>query len=677
MTNSLVSIGVLLAYLMSTYGWGRLFIKLFYRDTPNSWAYAVALGLCSWIFLGGILNLIQLAYPLALDGLFVVGLYISLAIVIPSLRNSAAKYSPLRLFYQLRATSQSGITLRADIVPVLIILSATGFVIATLMPTAAFNFHDDFHIYLVSPVRMLQTGTLGGGPFELVGVAYLGTQSFLQSFILSRFAPEYINGFDFIFCFLVAGLLINDIGRKVDVHWLYRTLAILAFVFINPQYVNISALYSGALFILGLIYSTFLLADTLDARDMRFPVLSGIATGLFVASLISLKATFIPFTLLYSAMLLFGLMLMERNRKRVAAIGGVSAGTACVVLVPWIVISFNTYGKASVGVFEQLMRKSAQSGDAVVNWGRLTDFFFSRAELFFGASLLDYNFTIVTILAAGLISIYLLPRNSGRPGSRHLVVGLCAFTAATVTYLINAYLFSLDLADVEELVRYFAPVIIAVVPASTLVVGRLFWVSPSTPPGGVGPTWRLAIMFVACQGMVLGLFMESLLDRAARARDYRTSLSFPLAQSEDYLAYNRFALSDEPRDRFLKIQSVTDQGETILAWVSMPFHLDFDRNSILTMEWPGLVVGEAEKPFDGDPEEFRKFLKRFGIRYVMWQFKGYGMRSERPLRGPLQPRARRQEARMYLNLMDVMRSLAGKSKVVYKDNRFVLLDIKN
>lgn len=676
MTNFLVTAGVLVACLISTYGWGRLAIKLFYRDIPDSPAYAVALGLGVLILIGGFLNLLRIAYPTALDVLFGLGLAAAIAFAAGAVRRDATQYSPSGLLSRLRVTSWSGLRVRGDVVPWLVILAATGFFAANLMPTSAFNFHDDFHKYLVSPFRMLQTGTLGGGPFEVMGRDHLGTQSFFQAFILTRFAPLYINGFDYVFCFLVAGLLVNDIGRKVEVHWLYRSVAMLGFVFIDPQYVNISALYSAALFILATTYAALLLADAFDAADFKAPTGAAAPVGLFVASLISLKGTFIPFALLLSAMLALGFMLAGGSRRRVAAAGGLAALTAAAVLVPWSAISVNNYANIIALGLDRIGRTASGGGGAVSDWGRLADLFLSRQELFYGGWFPAYNFAVLLVAVAALISGYLLWRNRERNVQRYLVVGLCLSAAAVLAYLFNAYLFAVNSGRIDITVRYFTPILIAVAPASVLVLGQPFWRFRPAPAGAVAPASPGALAMLGALVLVAGMFADVFVDRAAQLARYRTDLSFPLAKTKRYLDYNRVALTTGTRNEFLGIQSKADKGATILVWVSVPFLLDYARNTILTVESPGLVVGNTDKPFGGDAELFRKFLKGQGIRYVMWQFKGFGMRSERSLRRRLRSPAHRQEAKMYLNLRNLLSSLERKSAGVYKDDQLVLFDIK-
>ena len=69
-----------LIYLSSLFGWGHLLEKLLGLSWP--FPFTICLGLSGWIFLGGVLNLLGIAYPLVLDGIVIFGLgYFALTLV--------------------------------------------------------------------------------------------------------------------------------------------------------------------------------------------------------------------------------------------------------------------------------------------------------------------------------------------------------------------------------------------------------------------------------------------------------------------------------------------------------------------------------------------------------------------------------------------------------------------
>ena len=79
-----LSVLVLVAFLASLYGWGRLVFRPLYGDGVRGWPYFVVLGLTVWIFIGGILNVANLAYPVAIYTVFGLGfVWLLLAAFIP------------------------------------------------------------------------------------------------------------------------------------------------------------------------------------------------------------------------------------------------------------------------------------------------------------------------------------------------------------------------------------------------------------------------------------------------------------------------------------------------------------------------------------------------------------------------------------------------------------------
>ncbi|MEE8302154.1 MAG: hypothetical protein V3S24_06940 [Candidatus Tectomicrobia bacterium] len=624
------------------------------------------------IILGGFLNLLHIAYPMVLEILFGFGVGTAMVFAVLALRSHPG---PAGLPHRLRSISWSKFRISGDLIPWFIILMATVFFAANLMPTSAFNFHDDFHKYLVTPIRMLQTGSLGGGPFEVVGHDHLGTQSYFQAFILTRFTPEYINGFDPIFCFLVAGLLLNDIGHKAEVHWFYRSVAMVVFVLINPQYVNISAVYSGVLFILALIYGAMLFADALGAPDTRTLSHASIPLGLLLASLISFKATFIPFALALGAMLALGFLLMSENRLRTAAAGGAALAAMAAILVPWSAISVNNYANIIALGFDRIGHKAEAGAQSVADWGRLGDLFLSRQETVFGGWLPGYNLAVLTVAVAALFSVYLIWCNREATVRRNMVIGLCLFAATVVAYLFNAYLFTVKSGRIDMTVRHFAPILIAAAPVTVLVLGRLFWRFHPTQPGPVAPASIGALTFLVALVLVGGVFVDAFFTRTAQIKNHRNALSFSVAKSKLYKGYNRLALSQNMRDQIAQIQSRTSRNETILAWIGAPFQLDFQRNRIMTLGSPRLIVRGVDQPFGGNVEAFRKLLDQAGVRYVFWEKKGYGIRGERWLRRRLNSPARKAIAKKYLDVIALFASLESKSKILYKNPGVVLFDI--
>ena len=223
----LATAGLILIYSISAIGWGRFATTLIGSKSTSSVAFEISLGLAIWVFIGGVLNALGLAYALALNTIFILGIFFFGMMVLVFLKEKKSnKQDSLQRLSFLQDKVQISKILKESI-PILLIISASSFLLVTLLPTNAFNHHDDFYTYLPRIFRMLQTGELGDAlSLGYLGSDSLGAQPFLQSFVLSSVPLGYINGFDTVYCFLLGGLLLHDLGRWSKEHWFFRRAAI-------------------------------------------------------------------------------------------------------------------------------------------------------------------------------------------------------------------------------------------------------------------------------------------------------------------------------------------------------------------------------------------------------------------------------------------------------------------
>src|SRR5206468_1640844 len=169
----------------------------------------------------------------------------------------------------------------------------------TLMPTTLFNAGDDFHTYAPRVVRMVQTGSVGGNAFDASGLDSLGSQSFFHGFFLFESSIELLNGFDAVACFTLLLLLVAEVSLRWRLPWYVGTMAVICVLAINPQYVNISPLYSGALLVAGLIACGAMLGTALSTGRSRPAFRAEVTLALIASTLATLKVTLAFFTLLY------------------------------------------------------------------------------------------------------------------------------------------------------------------------------------------------------------------------------------------------------------------------------------------------------------------------------------------------------------------------------------------
>src|SRR5262249_35092577 len=157
------------------------------------------------------------------------------------------------------------------------------FAVATQLPPDVFNFHDDLQKYFAHPVRQLATGTLLGSPLSALGSETLGGIAFLQSFVVSIFPLQYINGVDAIFGLSLLMILGAAAGWRLMSPLPGALFAPLLIACINPQYVNVSALYIGSC----LMATAIMLTVEVQGRAAHRPC--PLAMGLIYGGLIALK----------------------------------------------------------------------------------------------------------------------------------------------------------------------------------------------------------------------------------------------------------------------------------------------------------------------------------------------------------------------------------------------------
>lgn len=666
----LVAIAVLAVYLAALAGWGGLLHRLCGGGERVPWTYRAALGVAVVALLGGPLNLLQLAYAPVLDGVVVVGLLLAVGAAVAALRaRRAGGPSP-----GWRARG-------ADLAPRLVIGGAALFLVATVLPTGIFNHHDDMQKYMVPPVRMLATGTLGGNPFGTIGFYSLGFQSFFHAFGAAHFPLVYLNAFDAVLCFLLTGLLLDDLGRRGGVAPVVRTLGALVLVAINPQYVNISSVFSGSLAVAGLAWSAILLFERIRSAPPGAVALAALPVGLFAVLLMGLKLTHLPFGALIVAVLLALLPHLAGGWRRAApAVGGFLLG-ALLLAAPWAAVYEHTPLGPLVAYAGTFAARTLQDvaepppptlEDEGARTGRLgggapaedepsiADVFSTRG-VYFGQTALAYGVVVLAVaVVAVLAGVGLIRRRrDGDPGLRaQLAVTLATGVAVVAYYLATPYVFS-----VTQAIRYVAPLLIPTAVLAVLGAGRV------TAGGGGAPWTTRGVAAVACMGLVVGLFVRATVDRVAEALLARTVVSFPLNSFNPQ--YNRYAFGPEMREAVGSAQGRIPPGAPTLAWIGAPFRLDFRRNPVYTIPDPDFTERWLGMPISDDPGELRAFLRARGIRYVIWAYNAPGMRSDASLRQDIASGLYASRGVITLKFKQVLAALAREGAVVFDDGHMV------
>lgn len=589
--ETLTAFLLLPALYLSAVGWGGLLERRIYGEPVDHSAYSAALGMLVWLLLGAALNMLAMARPLAYDALLISGLALA------------------ALQWRARGHGRRRFAVTRESIPVILVLLVGAFHAWGVLPAGLFNHHDDLYKYLPRALRVLETGTLAGNPFDLVGVDGLGTQTFFQGFFLAHLPYQYINGFDAVFCAVLAALLLDSLCRLLDMRWPVRALAVTGFLLLNPQYVNISALYSGMLMILGLVFSTLLYFRAAhagpgsDHRPMVLPI------GLFAAATASLKVIFIPFATAYLVILTLLLLRLPAGGGRLKTLGWLLSGAAALYAA-WALPARHKLVELASMALQRSGRglsalTSGQAGEADAPLSGV----FNQGELLYGGHIDDYLALAMVIVLATLAALYGHSRRSGDEWPM-LATALLVGTACVLS--VFGILIGVHGIHPDALVRYNAPVLI--VGFATLV--PLLYAAGRKP--GFGRIPGIAALLVL--SMPLLLQGPLWLHKAGILIQYRHMLSYTL---ED-LPRERIQalLSEEARLKIGSIQDKVPPGETLLSWVHMPQHLDYARNRILSIDSPTRLRALRDLPEEKRAEWLERRLRDEGVAYVIWHHAG-------------------------------------------------------
>ncbi len=653
----------LLVFLISSYGLGFVTMRWAIRADNNTFPFLTVIGVADLIVMGGILNLAGMAYPAAMYVLILLGLACFVLALMDSYRFRSQLNRPHPSNFLTRKASLLNL-----IFPTLLVAIAVIFFTVTLLPSGVFNWVDDFDMYILRPVRMLQTGTLSGDLFGLIGLDSLGAQSFLQGFFLLILPVDYLPGFDAVFGFGLAGFLLISIAQRLNLSWVFTTLAILTFLVINPQSVNIAALFSGTFVILGLLFASCLLTESLDESGIEKPLGMAAIAGLLISSLVALKSTLVFFAVIYSALFFLGLFVVTPKKRLVLFLIATSGFCAAVTILPWLLLHLTNY-VAAINVPSHTTAGANASIFSVLK-GNVSEMF-STNNLYWGGSMLGYGTIIIELAVLGVASIFfMLPSSrSQSPQKGYSLVAASACVAAIGSYILEFSFFDLDNA-----VRYASPVLIATLPFAFLVAGFNATVSYSSQQR-LHVKRRFEMVILTAASLVLGLFGSDFFDRIERDYNNRTTDSFPI--NDAIIRQNNYAFSIIARQTLRNIQYQTEAGSKILAWISIPFQLDFTRNEIQVVTAFGLLNPWLDIPLSGNPIDVARYFKKMGIRYIIWEYPEFGRMNKTQLKNMLLNHYsiyRRMAARN-IYLINMLSSMTAGRNYIYKYNDILLFDL--
>jgi len=653
-------------YFLALFGWGRLFENFFQISWPFS--LTISLGMAGWIFLGGILNLLGLAYPLALDSIVLFGLAYSALTFLRSWR--------LQVFSDYRNLYFSKDYLLRFLPAAIVILIAFIFVAHTISSPKAFNFHDDLEKYLSHPIRMLATGSLAGSAFNALGSETLGGQAFLHGFAAAHWPLGYVNTIDSVFAFVLCLMMLLSVALRTRLPFWFIPLVVTVPIFINPQYVNISSIYTAIVLILLLFLGLWVQVKEQNGTITTWPCAAWL--GLVYAALVALKTVYLLFVVVHFTILFVGLICLSYSWKNVLL--WTTKVTACVIVFisPWVLLYYSNW----IAFLANIIAPHTYVLDSgYYRYTQKAINLFSLDPLFYDFSSTFAHYTLTMILVA-LCSIFLfvykLPNELKY--KMQTLTEFAACVTAPILYFTSIVIIAPRLLGPDEGLRYLCPVIIAAVP-STLIIASTR-VSAAIQGNNIKNQLQKypVVIFVIFAMGVIGCFSSSLAERAKQAIHYGSLLSFPKrARNPEYIAYNRYAFSSDAKKEVQTAQQMVPEGALLIAWTPLAFHLDYNRNRIVDIDPAGLANPWLDFPFGKDLSDGVKYFIDSGAYYILWHYRSYAVRPVGNLREEAAspyPRAHTIGVRTH-QLVEMLYAMTQDSQILGNNGSIVIMELSD
>jgi hypothetical protein len=656
-----------LIYFSSLFGWGHLLEKFLRLSWP--FPLTICLGLSGWIFLGGVLNLLGIAYPLVLDGVIIFGLgYFALTFV---------RSWNLKKLSEYTSSFYSKDVLLRFLPSTLAILIVFVFLAHTVSSPQAFNYHDDFEKYLSHPIRMLATGSVNGSAFSALGSETLGGQAFLQGFALAHWPIGYVNTVDTVFGFLLCLMAVLSVSMRTKLPFWYIPLVVLVPIFINPQYVNISSLYTASAIMIFLFLGPWMNLEEDKDTLLSWPFLT--LLGLSYSALIALKTFYLLVVIIHFVLVFLGIIYLSHS-TRIAMKWGMRAALCTLLFTsPWILLYRSNWlawlssyiiGPQAYPLDSGFARQTAPAINLL-----------SSEKLFFGFGTTFAHYTATMIVVTLCCLSLFVYKTAGEPKhSARKVMGFAACATAPILYVVSIFMITPILTGPDNSLRYLCPVIIAAVPCSLIIAATVISESMGLKKTDNQSSKIPLLIFALFAAGLVVIFYKSLAERAGQAYRFGSTLSFTeLARDPLYLDYNEYALSPDAKKYIQEAQLVVPAGKKLVAWTPLAMHLDYRRNRILDIDPAGLANPWLDFPFGGQVSEGIKYFINLDAHYVLWQNRSSAMRpKEVLLQWATSPyaRAHTMGVRTY-QFVKTLRGMARDSKILYDNGSILVMEISS
>jgi hypothetical protein len=615
--------------LLSFVGWGTFVNNLVLPEKQADWGLRAAWGISLSVVVGGFLNVtwsiskVCLAiYLFAGFALFLKALYSNRKSITKSFAYIVSRILLDRLFYVFLLT----------LVCLLLVRYAGS------ITQSSFNLFDDYQAYFVFPNKMLQIGSIGLDPFSGRRlVSSLGGQSFLDSLVLLNCSEVNLGIIDSgIGTIIVVGVFYGLLDELALSKW-YKLCAMFMVSILSPLNINITSQMTA----MALYISFFRILRWRMIRHFSCAKLS-FSIALLMAALISVKSNMVPATVIFflSSYTIFAAN--EERKDRVAAEFLLVLTLVAIFVCSWMFSLYQSsgtffyplLGKGYYGTLEDTIGPPS---------GEITYLYIinSLQKIVIGNK---YSVPFLLLSYAVYINRFRLVFEKKILISLFVASGIGALVTGLATDGTNRYLFPFMAAT--DLI------LLAVLISDTMIEGG--WKSKSP----VQNSFILAAFGI--------LFFYNIASSSFSYQQYVENVWFGI--------HNDCLVEESERRKYLNVQKVVPEGETVLTHLDKPFLLDFSRNNVLIIDAPGTASLPPGMPFFQGSAKLSSYLLRQSIRYFMFNH---------PSKAPIQKNWKQTDSstwigrlkQHYFDLQGNITHISQEKKILHNGSKLTLVDL--
>ncbi len=490
---------------------------------------------------------------------------------------------------------------------------------------------DDDLAYTPLVKRLLDVGNLVE-PFSFRRLGAYGGQTLLGALAGARGTLANIQLIDQGLCYAIALLLLAGYARAIRTQPLWAVVVALVVLLLPHTAINTASYWSGAVMFIALYRCVV---------DERW----GLA-GLVGASACTLRQNYVVIAVVFLGLALTSRLIASARtsswragwtaeRKRWA----LAAGTAVVVLVPYLIAAYRSNGTFLFPVMEGTWNPNVSLRATAPTW---TD------ELQFLVWSLIETHPIVVIPSVFAVMLFTTDARPTRPITALLIASTLGFAL-----MVHAFVGS----DSNHLWRY------AFAAAITLLA--MFALEIGADDTRLIPLGRWILLSSLLLQLVVQREVVPKQLSAVFANIHAAHAGDPSARAQ--------------AQRYASLQAAIPAGENMAVMLDDPGFLDFSRNRIFNLDTPGYASPAPGLPAFAGPDAMRAYLRGLGIRYVAF------VRSDRSryfYRRPFWVWRIFNDAEIFqtmsayaIDMIDSFAALSTKVSVLHEEDGLVVLDL--